>query len=257
MLIIAPPSESKRQPPESGPPLALDELSFPALNPMRRRVLRALTQTSMQPDAFERLRVGPALVADVARDTHLRDVPTLTALAVYSGPLHQGLDAATLTEAGRLRAEQQLLVVSALWGALRPADRIPPYRLHVCARLVGLERLEPGWRTVLPSVLAHAAGPAGVVLDLRSSAYQAIGKPTGAASRTVTLRVLPESGERNIGDVVAKRIRGQVARYVLECAQEPAGVDDLADLLGERWPIRLDPPAGPSQSWTIRLRPRD
>ena len=45
-----------------------------------------------------------------------------------------------------------------------------------------MDRLEPTWRTVLPDVLATAAGSDGLVLDLRSPSYQAIGMPTGSAT---------------------------------------------------------------------------
>ena len=39
--------------------------------------------------------------------------------------------------------------------------------------LVGIDRLEPTWRRVLPDVLATAAGGWGVVVDLRSPSNQA------------------------------------------------------------------------------------
>jgi cytoplasmic iron level regulating protein YaaA (DUF328/UPF0246 family) len=257
VLIILPPSESKRPAPDQGRPLALDDLSFPELNPMRRRILAALIETSASADAFERLRIGPTLVEDVMRNTDLRETPTMRAVDVYSGPLHQGLNASTLSKSAKRRAMSRVVIASSLWGALRPDDRIPPYRLDVCSRLLGLDRLEPAWRTVLPKVLAKAAGSRGVVLDLRSPSYQAIGKPTEMTDRTVTVRILPEPGRRTMGDVVAKRIRGEVARHLLETAADPSTPDELADALSECWPARLDPPAGPSQPWLIRLRPGD
>ena len=257
MLIILPPSETKRNPPTTGKPLDLSDLSFPELTPLRKRVVKALIDTSRSPDAFERLGVRHSLVADVLRNTELPEVPTRPAIETYSGPLYAGLDPATMSADARRRSGTAVVICSALWGALRPDDQIPAYRLHACARLTGLDRLEPMWRTLLPQALARAAGPHGVVLDLRSPAYQALGKPAGAASRTVTLRVLPESDKRTIGDVIAKRIRGEVARYLLECESQPGDTDELADVLGQRWPVRLDPPAGPSQAWIIRLRPRD
>lgn len=254
MLIIVPPSESKRPPPDHGRPVALDALSFPALTAMRARLLEALATTSARSDAFQRLQVGPAMADEVARNTRLLELPARPALDVYTGPLHDGLDAATLSPAATERAARGLVVASALWGALRPVDRIPSYRLHVCARLVGMDRLEPTWRTVLPDALAKAAGPQGVVLDLRSPGYQAIGMPAGLGDRTVTLRVRQDAADGGrIGDVVAKRVRGQAARHLLESGADADDPDALAAVLAERWPLQLAPPTRPGSPWTMTL----
>ena len=254
MLIVLPPSESKRPPPDRGPAVALDTLSFPELAPTRARVLGALITTSAGPDAFRRLHVGPSRADEIARNTRLLELPARPMLEVYVGPLHQGLAAATLTRDAVERAENNVVVASALWGALRPVDRIPSYRLHVCSRLLGLDRLEPTWRTVLPDVLAGAAGPRGVVLDLRSPAYRAIGMPAGLGERTVTLRVGQAAfGRARIGDVVAKRVRGQAARHLLESGADPGDPEALADVLGERWPVGLEAPPRPGAPWSMTL----
>ncbi len=258
MLILVPPSESKRPPPDRGRPVDLDGLSFPELTRLRDRILDALIETSAGPDAFERLAERPSMAGWIARNTRLRELPTRAAAEVYSGPLHAGLDVASLSPAAAERAGRSLVIASALWGALRPGDRIPAYRMRSWSNLVGIGRVEPVWRTALAGLFAQLAGPDGVVFDLRPPSFQALGSPTDLGHRTVAVRVSQVSGDgRRIGDVVAKRIRGQAAHVLLESGIEPAEPDALADVLGERWPVRLEPPERPGRCWTLTLTSDD
>ena len=253
MLIIVPSSESKRPPAESGPPVVLEELSFPALLPTRRRIAEALVETSADLDAFERLGVRLTMAREVARNTRLFELPAMPVLDLYTGPVHDGLDAARLSKAAAVRAATSLVIVSALWGALRPADRIPPYRMHLYASLIGIDRLDATWRAVLPGVLAEAAGDTGVIVDIRSPSYQSNGMPAGLGDRTVTLRVAQGPRGQRIGEVITKRVRGAAAHFLLESGADPQDSDALAAVLADRWPVRLDAPERPGKPWTMTL----
>lgn len=256
MLIVLPPSESKQRAPAGARPLALDDLSFRELTDARFRMIDALIETSRRPDAPQRLRVGPTLVGEVARNVELLSEPTGRAVEIYSGPLYDGLDWASLPNKARKRADESVVIASALWGLLRPSDRIPAYRLHICSNLPGIERIDATWRALVSDTLTQAAGERGVILDLRSPMYQATGKPHGLADRTITVRVGPPASQGGVGDVVAKRVRGQAARFLLESGADPDDPELLAVILGEHWPVGLDDPLRPGQPWTLSIRPQ-
>jgi cytoplasmic iron level regulating protein YaaA (DUF328/UPF0246 family) len=178
-------------------------------------------------------------------------------LELYAGPLHAGLGASTLSPAAAARARDDLVVASALWGALRPVDRIPAYRMHMNSHLFGIGRTDETWRAVLPDVLAAAAGSRGVVVDLRSPIYQAAGMPAELGDRTVTLRVEQRADRGRIGDVVAKRVRGEAARWLLESGADPDDAPALAEFLGDRWRVRLASPERSGKAWTLTLSVTD
>jgi cytoplasmic iron level regulating protein YaaA (DUF328/UPF0246 family) len=253
VLIVVPPSETKAPSPEDGPPVDLAGLSFPELTSRRREVASALIATSRRPDAFERLYVRHSMVHDVAMNAHVLDLPTRPVHEVYTGPLHEGLDFAGLSDAAAARARQGVVFVSPLWGALRPRDRIPRYRLHLNAYLAGMGRLHQAWRSVLPATLADASLADELVVDLRSSVYQAMGLPAGSLDRVVVLGVDQGPRGARVGDVIAKRVRGEAAHFLLECGAEPRDPEELAHVLADRWAVRVRAPDRRTDPWSMTL----
>ncbi|HQA13960.1 MAG TPA: peroxide stress protein YaaA, partial [Ornithinibacter sp.] len=128
MLILLPPSESKTNR-HRGKPVDPASWSFPDLNPVRARVAQALAAVSASPDAPALLDVSPGLLDDIARNLVLDSAPSTPAAEVYTGVLYDALGLATLDTAARRRANRWIVVVSALYGAVRPTDRIAAYRL--------------------------------------------------------------------------------------------------------------------------------
>lgn len=240
MLVLLPPSEAKAVG-SRGAPLDLDRLSFPALTPTRHRVLDALVAASARPDALDVLGAPKGAAERVAANVEVLRAPTLRAVDLYTGVLYDALDLASLDAPARRRANRRLLVISALFGAVQPGDRIPSYRLSMGVDLPGVGPLARVWREPLEQVLPVAAGR-GLVVDMRSSTYVAAWRPSGPlAERTVAVHVVRDGpGGRSAVSHMAKHTRGLVARALLTSGADPRTPEDLVDVVSTVFGVALD-----------------
>ncbi len=247
VLILLPPSESKAAR-SRGTTLRPETLSAPGLAPQRRRVAAALAEVSARPDAAEVLGVSPSLGEEIARNTRLTSAATLPARDLYTGVLYDALDLGSLDPAAARRADRRLRVVSALYGLVRPTDRLAPYRLSMAVNLPGVGPLATAWRPHLEQVLPAEAGR-GLVVDCRSSTYAAAWAPQGdLASRWVTVRV---PGATHM----AKHTRGLVARQLCLLPDDPRRPGALVELLGARFDVVLHEPQRAGRPWVLDVQP--
>ncbi len=207
VLVLLPPSEGKAAG-GRGAPLDLARLSSPALTPVRERLVAALQDVARtDPDALQKALAAPA--GEVEKDGVLTTSPTMPALLRYTGVVYEALSFATLSPAGRRRANASLRVASALFGLLSPRDPVPAYRLSAGTALPGVGSLAAAWRPVLEPELATSR----LVVDLRSGPYAALAR----VPQAVQVRVLRESdGVRSVVSHDNKWIKGRLARALCE-----------------------------------------
>lgn len=218
MFVLLPPSEGKAIG-GAGAPLDLAGLSFPALHPVRERLVHRLEALARrEPELLgAALRAGPA---HVGLDAVLTTAPALPAVRRYTGVVYDTLDHASLTGGARRRANTSLLIASALFGLLRPGDRIPAYRLSAGTSLPGVGSLRALWR---PFLEAELGALPGLVVDLRSGAYAALAPLPSA----VQVRVLRDTdGVRRPVSHDSKWTKGALARVL--CVQGARSVRDVA-----------------------------
>ncbi|MEO8094660.1 MAG: peroxide stress protein YaaA [Pseudolysinimonas sp.] len=223
MLLLLPPSETKRDGGADGTTLDLAALSFAALTPQRRTAIAALRTLSRNLRAAAGgLRLGAGQRFEIDRNRSLGSSPVMPALERYTGVLYEGLDAASLSPAARAFAGRHLLIGSALFGLLRADDPIPAYRLSHNSRLpaVSLRKLWAG------PVSAQLAAQPGLLLDLRSESYVALG-PAPAGSWYVRVLSEDESGRRTALTHFNKKGKGEFARAVCEGGVDHDTVDSL------------------------------
>lgn len=247
MLILLPPSESKTGR-TRGRPLDLDRLSLPGLTAARAALLGPVAETSGRPDAAGLLGVSPNLTEEIARNTRLTTAPSVPVADLYTGVLYDALDLTTLGPAARRRANRRILVISALFGALRLTDRVPPYRLSMAVNVPGVGPLAGHWRQPLAVELPHVVGR-GLVIDCRSSTYAAAWVPQGElARRWVQIRV---PGATHM----AKHTRGLVTRALCESNADPRTPSGLAEVLAQTFRTELHEPASPTKPWVLDVHP--
>ncbi len=245
MLILLPPSETKATRARGGS-LDLGSLSLPSLIPARQAVIDALGAVSTQVDAARRLGVSPNLTAEIDRNTRLESAPTLRASDLYTGVLYDALDLPGLDAGARRRANRRIVVVSALFGALRLTDKVPPYRLSMSVNLPGVGPLAAHWREPLCEAMESLSGK-GLIIDTRSSTYAAAWTPASgspAARRWVQVRV---PGATHM----AKHTRGLVARALCESADDPAKPHSLIGILEDRFEVSLTEPVSIRAPWVL------
>ena len=212
MLIVLPPSETKA-PGGSGPALDLEGLSFPTLTPVRSALIDELSGLEVT-DAMAVLGISEKLRPEAEANRELRTSPTMPALHRYTGVLFDALSAPTLPEL----AWDRLAVGSALFGVVRAGDLIPRYRLSGGTKL-DERTMRSRWGRLITEALAEE----DFVVDLRSGAYQQLGRVPGA----VTVRVEKD------GKVVShfnKHYKGELARVLASAPVSAASAADVVDI---------------------------
>lgn len=249
MLILLPPSEGKTAP-TTGHPLDMAGLSFASLTDVRERIAGRLQRLCASSPAKARLALGLSARQDVERlrNAELFDTPTAPAWQVYTGVLYDALDAQSLPAAARRRLADRVVIASALFGLVRAGDLIPAYRLSADSLIPGVGPLADQWREPLASALADAADD-GIVLDVRSSAYLALGQvPGDRAERTAVARVL------HGGKVVShhnKATKGRIVRDLMS-GRTPKTIPALAEALSRQgYDIEIFEPTRPAFPWTL------
>ena len=97
------------------------------------------------------------------------------AVVAYSGFAYAKLDARTLTEEQLRVGQKRLLILSGMWGPVRPLDQIKPYRLEMaCKKLAPpYNKLALYWRDLSTETLLEGYGSGGdrVLVNVASDEY--------------------------------------------------------------------------------------
>lgn len=227
MLILLPPSETKRDGGADGTSLVPAGLSFTELAAARRTASAELRKLSTSlPTMAAALKVGSGQRNELLRNRVVRTSPTMSAIDRYTGVLYDALDPSSLTADARTFAGHHLAIHSALFGLVKANDQIPAYRLSHDSRLP-THSLKKLWREPISGVLQNYEG---LILDLRSEAYSALG-PAPDRPESLYLRVVAQGsdGKTRALNHFNKKGKGEFVRSVLLAGIDHQNADSLLD----------------------------
>jgi len=211
MLILLPPSEKKKSA-TSSEKFDLSSLAFEA----------ELSDTRIQATANQITS------------------QTSPAIEIYDGVLYQGLNWKTLSAAEQKRANSKVLIVSAVFGLVKPLDQIFSYKVKIDNKL---------WRDAIAQVAAKFSDE--LIIDCRSSTYKGVW-PINSAN-TIEVRVFQVvAGERKVITHMSKKYRGELTRHLLTQATDPITPAEVQRMAAQLFECELHPPAD-AQPWALDL----
>lgn len=240
MILLLPPSEGKSEPKVSENNLDLSVLPFPELSADRQRMMRSLLKLSNGSAKRAREVLGLSLTqgTEIERNQLLESAPVARAADIYSGVLFAALGLPSLNATTFRRADKQVLIMSSLFGAVRPSSEICAYRLSGSTSMPRLGRVSSYWKARLAKPLSEECAT-GIVIDLRSGTYEAFWPiPAAATDRAMAVKVWQQSAEgaRTAVTHFSKHTKGLVARTLIDERRPPGTLTEVVDCLrGNGW----------------------
>ncbi len=235
-LILLPPSEGKAAGGE-GAPLDLDTMSFDSLNPTRVRMAKALVQLSQRPRSSKKLLgvKGPALEKAMAENAGLQESPTLPAIERYTGVMYDAIDYRSLEDEARDAFDRDVIIMSGLFGMVRPLDMIPAYKLKMGAALLRRKTCSAVWKPGVTKCLAIMADDR-VIWDLLPLEHGAAWNPSGVPYKArFTAKFLERAADGQTKTVthLSKLLKGALVRHIVSNASAADTPESALDLLAD------------------------
>ena len=165
---------------------------------------------------------------------------TSPAIEIYDGVLYQGLNWKTLSAAEQKIANSKVLIVSAVFGLVKPLDQIFSYKVKIDNKF---------WRDAIAQVAAKFSDE--LIIDCRSSTYKGVW-PINSAN-TIEVRVFQVvAGERKVITHMSKKYRGELTRHLLTQATDPITPAEVQRMAAQLFECELHPPAD-AQPWALDL----
>ncbi len=247
-ILLLPPSETKAKPPSKGP--IYDSArkkskynSLKELDPYRGILFEQLQAVLERGIGLEKVfeLSGDSLTAALEANRSLLESPTMPARNLYQGVMYDALDYCSLKPAEKKLFDKNTLIMSGLFGLVRPTDYLPPYKLKISTNLGGaVGKLATFWRRPLSEVLRQEVR-GKVVWDLLPDQHRRVWDNSGelkARHQVKFVKRVVRSGVAEYKTIShhSKALKGALIRHLLERnARQPSELWDFTHNDGYRF----------------------
>ncbi|MAW24347.1 MAG: peroxide stress protein YaaA [Cellvibrionales bacterium TMED47] len=143
------------------------------------------------------------------------------AILAFKGDVYQGLDAEHMSTDELNWAQDNLRILSGLYGLLRPLDLMQPYRLEMGTKFAN-ERggnLYQFWGEIITNQLNKllSVSPKSVLINLASNEYFKSVQPKNLQADIITPVFMDQKGDKyKIISFFAKRARGLMSAFIIK-----------------------------------------
>jgi len=144
---------------------------------------------------------------------------SLQSVLAFKGEVYRGLDAETLSEEAQDYLNENLFILSGLYGILKPSDRVMLYRLEMGSKLDvnGSKNLYGFWKEKLTEYVNSKLKKNEILLNLASVEYSKVLDDKVLKSPKIEVDFLDfKNGQLKPIMVYFKQARGMMARYCAE-----------------------------------------
>ena len=143
------------------------------------------------------------------------------AIYTFKGEVFNGLDSETLQEDDIIFAQSHLIILSGLYGTLRPLDLIQPYRLEMGTKsaFAGSKNLYGYWKPAITENLQGALNNQGdnYLINLASNEYFKSIDTKSLDAHIITPQFKEfKNGTYKIVTIYAKKARGLMTRFIIQ-----------------------------------------
>ncbi len=150
------------------------------------------------------------------------------AVYAFNGDVYNGLDAYTIPEEKLEKLQDQLRILSGLYGVLKPLDLMQPYRLEMGTKLkVGRKNnLYEYWKKTVTQKLNEELEDNELFVNLASNEYFSAVDVKALKVPVITPQFKDWKGDKlKMISFFAKKARGMMVRYIIDTGAET--IDDL------------------------------